>query len=121
VVVVAEEFSAPVPIVRQGDLSLYSDVGALPRVPPNTHSQACSAELLVLHDLPAAVIGGCGCRSRCTRVLWCPPWWVQDALEARAMLKKDPTLRAAVYSHFSTLTAHKEPGRRSVTRSEYIR
>ena len=45
----------------------------------------------------------------------------QDALAARALLKKDPTLRAAVNSHFTTLTGHKAPGYRSVNRGEYIR
>ena len=73
VVLVAEEFSAPVPVVRQGDLTMYSDVsgGVHRRI---THMGAacgmgCSLSRL-LWGLGAvcnvcSVSGGFVCVSRC--------------------------------------------------------
>ncbi len=40
---------------------------------------------------------------------------------ARGALKRDPTLQAAVYAHFVVLTGRKPPGKRSVTKFQYLR
>lgn len=45
----------------------------------------------------------------------------QEALLARGLLKRDPTLQSAVYRHFVALTARKPPGKRTVTLFQYKR